>query len=510
LALDQTLERTGRAGGIAASGALTDAGLLRLLLLFIAAPAAGLFFFLGFPGDAIVGIVAALAIGAMVFYLARSVDLSATARLDVLSFCLALSVALCLLGGEGRFFYANDDWLIRDAIVNDLVLQHWPFVYQIDGQNFVMRAPLAMYMFPAAVGKLYGLYAAHLALLAQNAILFALIFYFIVPPRLKSSQAALVIFIFVIFGGLDILPTLGGYLRTGDFGNDHIERWAGLFEYSSHITQLFWVPHHAFAGWAFACLYLLWRRGCVHISVVVCATLYLAYWSPFAVIGAAPFLLYALISDWRVEKVGRADLIPVVLGAGPAALLWIYLIRGGSSVVHSFMFGEPNFWPIYFDFIYVEFVPYAAVLVALRPALIRDASFWIVVASLLLVPFYKLGESNDFAMRASIPALALLAATLATALTEEFEAGNRPLWARLATIILMVGSITGAMEIRRALVRPPSPVGTCNFVQAWSQSSFNWIPMTSYLINIDAMPGWMRPQSPAVVAAGAPTQCFAQ
>lgn len=510
LALDQTLELY-RARGVAASSVVTDAGLLCLLLAFIAAPAVGLFFFIGFPGSEIAGAAAALLIGAMVFYLARSsIALGIAIRFDVLLFCFVLAVALCLLGGEGRFFYANDDWLIRDAVINDLVSQHWPFVYRLGEQSFAMRAPLAMYMLPTAVGKIYGIYAAHLALLAQNAVLFTLIFYFIVPRGRKFSQAALVVFIFVIFSGLDIVPTLGRYLVTGHSGSDHIERWAGLFQYSSHITQLFWVPHHAFAGWAVACLYLLWRRGCLRVGAVVCATLYLAYWSPFAVMGATPFLLYAIVTDWRGGKVSRTDVAAVALAAGPAALLWFYLIQGGGAVVHRFMFGEPNFWSIYFDFIYIEFIPYAAVVAALRPALIRDAGFWIAVISLLLIPFYKIGESNDFAMRASIPALALLAATFAVVLTEDIAVGNRPVWTHLATIILIVGSITGAMEIRRAVVRSLSPISACNFVQAWDQSPFNWIPMTSYLVNVDAMPGWMRPQAPADVAPAAPARCFAQ
>ena len=150
------------------------------------------------------------------------------------------------------------------------------------------------------------------------------------------------------------------------------------------------------------------------------------------------------------------------------------------------------------------------VLLALRPALIKDISFQIVVISLLLIPFYRVGESNDFAMRTSVPALALLAATFAVVLTDEIAAGNRSVWTGVATIILIVGSITGGMEIRRALIRSPSPISACNFVQAWDQSPFSWIPMTGYLVNVDAMPGWMRPQSPAQIPAGATTQCFAQ
>jgi hypothetical protein len=70
-----------------------------------------------------------------------------------------------------------------------------------------MRAPLAMYMLPAAIGKIYGIYAAHLMMLMQNTILFALIFYFIVPMHVKFWQGATIISIFVVFSGLDVVPS---------------------------------------------------------------------------------------------------------------------------------------------------------------------------------------------------------------------------------------------------------------------------------------------------------------
>ena len=38
----------------------------------------------------------------------------------------------------------------------------------------------------------------------------------------------------------------------------HLEQWAGL-QFSGHLTQAFWVPQHALAGWFFAAFYMLWR-----------------------------------------------------------------------------------------------------------------------------------------------------------------------------------------------------------------------------------------------------------
>jgi hypothetical protein len=319
-----------------------------------------------------------------------------------------------------------------------------------------------MYMLPAAVGKIYGVYAAHLALLAQNAILFSLILYFIVPVHIKLSQAAMIIVSFVLFSGLDVVPTIANYVATGIRPSDHLEPWAGLFQYSSHITQLFWVPHHAIAGWAFACLYLLWQRGYVSASILACVISYLAYWSPFALIGAAPFVLYAAISDLIDGKISRVDIAFLSLTALPVSLLCIYLVQGDGTVVHGFLVNTPNFWNIYFSFICIEFIPYAVLIVAMRPMTIREPTFLLIIISLLLIPFYKIGESNDFAMRASIPALALLAAHFSVILVESHAAGNQLVWTRLATLILIIGSITGAMEVRRALIRSPQRDRTPN------------------------------------------------
>ena len=190
--------------------------------------------------------------------------------------------------------------------------------------------------------------------------------------------ATAIIAIFVVFSGLDAVPVLARHALSIDVPSDgvtpadHLEAWAGLFQYSSHITQLFWVPQHAIPGWAFVGLYLLWQRGRVGASLLVCVLPYLGYWSPFAAMGAAPFVLYATASDLIGRKIGRFDVIAVLLAAVPASLVGIYLVQGSGTVEHGFLFDAPGFWNIYFPFICIEFIPYVALIVAMRPAAIKD------------------------------------------------------------------------------------------------------------------------------------------
>ena len=84
--------------------------------------------------------------------------------------CLGLALVLCLLGGQTHAFFANDDWLIRDAVLADLVARPWPVEYERGGEMLFQRAPLGMYLVPALAGKIAGLGVAHLALLVQNTL----------------------------------------------------------------------------------------------------------------------------------------------------------------------------------------------------------------------------------------------------------------------------------------------------------------------------------------------------
>src|SRR3546814_106374 len=164
-------------------------------------------------------------------------------------FLLALvALAIFVLGGEGRFFYASPDWQVRDSVLRDLVVYPWPFAYSFDRHVELLRAPLGMYLLPAISGKAFGLRAADLALLIQNSLLLTLIFGLGSMLFTTSRARARALVIVIFFSGMDVIGQLLQWHVNGHPFPDHIEQW-GITQYSSHITQASWVPLHALAGW---------------------------------------------------------------------------------------------------------------------------------------------------------------------------------------------------------------------------------------------------------------------
>ncbi len=122
----------------------------------------------------------------------------------------------------------------------------------MDGGQSVLRAPLAYYLPAALVGKVAGVGVADTALLIWTAIGVAL-FLALAVERATTFRAALIIVaVLVLFSGMDLLGTVlrGGFGLAAHLRPvDHLEWWATRFQYSSHTTQLFWVPNHALPGW---------------------------------------------------------------------------------------------------------------------------------------------------------------------------------------------------------------------------------------------------------------------
>ncbi len=133
-------------------------------------------------------------------------------------------------------------------------------------------------------------------------------------------------------------------------------------------------------------------------------------------------------------------------------------------------------------------------------------TFLVITACLLLMPFIQIGWSIDFMMRASVPALTILAVMVADAVTpgDHGASARIRIWLLLA---LVIGSVTGAHEIHRALTQPPAPEVRCTFWKAWDQS-FADFPKGSYLAPLPDMPALVRPRDPARASAMEPDRCW--
>ena len=93
----------------------------------------------------------------------RRIDLSPRA----IALLAAVALAWTALAGLGHFFYANVDWVIRDAVLRDLVATPWPPMYDAGAGDVapqILRAPVGFYLPVAAAGSVFGLRCADILL----------------------------------------------------------------------------------------------------------------------------------------------------------------------------------------------------------------------------------------------------------------------------------------------------------------------------------------------------------
>ena len=397
--------------------------------------------------------------------------------------CIALAFAILALGGEGRIFYANADWQIRDAVLADMGTHAWPTVTAIGGLDHILRAPIGMYLKPALIGGASQLWR-DIALLGCNAALLGAIFA-LASVLFSTAKARIAAFaVFFVFSGMDIVGTLIVLMSGSGASLDHLELWVDRSQFSSHITMAFWVPQHAMAGWLCAILVLLWRRGHVSVGPLFAAVPMLAIWSPLAIMGALPFLGMAA-ADTALKRQMRTN--DVVISACAFVIAFgslIYLRAGSSALVSRMTDMTPSQYVLV---LLLEIVPFSLLFLSNW----RSIGFGrtiplIAVASLCFMPLYCIGEAIDFQMRASITPLAIMALGISQILSQPSPALGQA--RRVAIGLLAIGAVTPAMEVRRTLFLQPSPEPKCALIDAWHQQSGNIVSPNAYFAPPTALP----------------------
>lgn len=432
--------------------------------------------------------------------------LSAPLDLSVYAGCFALALLLCMVGGEGHFFYATTDWITRDAVLADLVNNGLTVVYHWQNQDFLLRAPLGMYLVPAMAGRIFGLYAAHMALLAQNSFIIATVGYFAV--QLANVRKLPMLLLLLAFSGMDIVPILlteiVSYAKFGAFVPFmHIEWWGVnfstiLLQYSSHLTQLFWVPNHMAPGWWFTTLAFLYVRREIDFATLAASSAALLMWSPLAMMGAAPFILL-----FALELLPRRIFEARNLLAASAGLCFlpiaVYLTLDAAAVPHRFLLNVDGFLPFYLLFIMVEIPQVAIIAMAWDKVAPTDRRLvWLAVAMLLAIPTYSVGTSNDFVMRASIPPLFVLAFVFARVVALTPRDNGR--FATAISVMVILSFATPMLEITQAMIRPSYAISDCNMVTSWAKGDPSVLPM-NYWARVEKIPAWlMTADTPALLA----------
>lgn len=421
-------------------------------LLYLTIPT--LIFFIGFFRPVIGMVLAALTIIGLfnVFKLrAGGWHIASPGRLAIV---IGVALIWTSLGGAGHFFYANADWIVRDAVLRDLVVSDWPPGYgKMDDFSLILRAPTGYFMPAAALGKIFGVAHADFFLWLWTVLGVALFLALLPLPTRSPFRLGAALVVILLFSGMDIV----GIVVTGQplpSLTSHIEWWVKLFQYSSNTTLLFWVPNHAIPGWIAAALFFRhWRTPAFPaFSPMMLAVLPL--WSPFALIGIAPLMLLPAALAIREGSWSRLGVPYILPAAGIFLITALYLTLNVHQIPSRWVLPKVeqagsslDFFIVYTVFVMMEFAVLALILWRLQPG----APLFVSIVILLLLPLWSFGPGNDFVMRSSIPALTILCITALLCFDRKISQTNRIAAPALA-LILALGAETPVHEIARALV----------------------------------------------------------
>jgi hypothetical protein len=320
---------------------------------------------------------------------------------------LVLALIWGIYSGAGGFTYTSPDWSKHYAMMRDLTEGAWPVTYTIDGESSGLVFYLAYYLPAAAVAKMFGWWCGCLILCLWTCLgtMLALSWFCLLIGRAPLLAA----FLFIFSNGLDFIGdrlVRGGPLLPG---TEHIDWWAGLLNLPGHYSQLVWAPQHSLAAWIVTGLLAVQissQRGLGHALFLIALTF---FWSPFTLIGIIPLALYTWIKSRCRGAVSFPNLIALVL---IAVSTLFYLSRSHPSP-HGFLWDLTDLrmeWPRLLLVHLLEWFLFFLFARELRKSenLWLRGFFWVAAGTLLFLPFYSYGYANDWAMRASIPALYLL------------------------------------------------------------------------------------------------------
>lgn len=416
-----------------------------------------------------------------------------------LGVAFVIAMALFALGGQGRFFYANIDWQVRDAVLHDMATNPWPFAYDVNGSAYFLRAPLGTYLLPAMFGA-----NADIALWLSNSIRLALLLTLAWHLFESKRERIIALWVFFLFSGWDLLGTavysaLGQHLSW-----DHIEQWNLNYQYSSNVTLAFWVPQHAIAGWTCTVAFVLWRKGLMPVGLLAASIPLVVIWSPLAIMGAVPFAVLAGFEVRRRRGFGLNDIAIAALALVLAVPALLYLQIDAANVGMHLRPTHPLIWAFC---VALEVLPFAWPLLRDRTPAVDRPVILLTLLLLLVMPLVQIGVSSDFQMRASIMPLALLAVYFARWLIRLRSQKPLSIAVVYASLAIGLGAATPLLEFRRAVADGPSPPPLCSLAGVWTRQDNMIVPYSTYLAPVSELPPRI-PHPPVLAGRSDPDRCW--
>ncbi len=375
-------------------------------------------------------------------------------------FCLLL----CLLAGQGAFFFQSGDWDKHNRVLSDLVNNSWPVCYWNDEGEAMLTYYIAQYLPPALIGKIsHSFRAAEISLLFFNALgllgVVLLLFRGVKADTAKKQAFALLAFAF--FGTcLFLAKALYGATGLGEGDVSEMRDWISnsiQLQYRTLFVCLRWAFPQAIVPWMATLLFEENYRN-TGLYCLIGAPLLLHATFPF--LGLA-FLMAGVVAHQVFFRGDFKKLLKEACSRSNIAVALVFLIplsyilgNALQEKVEEVGFSYVNYGrntAVYFCFA-AAFLVYSA---AIYRKCKNSVLFYLVNISLLLLPFFRMGFYNDFTMSVSIPAVLLLLSMTLRTLFSYWSAGSgRRKYVLALVCLLAIGAIYPAEEMMEVCKEP--------------------------------------------------------
>lgn len=382
------------------------------------------------------------------------------------------------LGGLNGHWFQTSDWDCRNAIFRDLITHDWPVRYQNGSAlvyyigHWLPAAGLAKLLLPLGGLDLAWAVGQNLLWLwTAVGVYFVLLLLLTYHGVEGEKQLWLVVLLFVFFSGMDLIGVFVTNHVSYIFSPEvlHLEWWFSRYQFSSITTCIYWVFNQSVIPWLTVACFLQERTPRNYIFLcIACLSC-----GPFPLLGLAILMLVRgiryLAQGIRAHAAGqsiRELLLPGNL-LGAVTVVPVYLIyylcnnatsgtaaeEGGllSATLQWFSEGAVSSLLYFLVFFALEAGAY---LVLVYRDQKRNPLYYTVFASLLLIPHFRVGRSNDFCMRVSIPGVFLLMVFCGEALLKHWDELKMPKFSQkaqtlLLVVCLLIGAATPCVEIGR-------------------------------------------------------------
>lgn len=358
--------------------------------------------------------------------------------------------------GWGRWVTQTYDWEKHNAVLRDLVNRNWPVYYTNGEEHSMLVYYIAHYLVPASVGKLFH----HSYRIAEIAFYFwteigLLLVYFNLVRVIKIENHFLQVgsaFLLVFWGtplwlSELLLKRVSGINMLGS-GQWFFSGEGIALQYSNNFVLLRWVVPQVVTIWLM--LLMFWENKEkieYYLFLLIPAILF----GTLAFISIVPIAMACAVEGgiknrsvrkW-LAKIFSLENIVILLTLGSVFFLYFYGNVLTEKPVEMSLMMQPYAQhgmlgvSIYAVFVLVNVVIYAVILIRDN---YKDSIFVMAVASLCVLPMFKMGLYNDLGMRGSIPGLFFLMLYIIKYLNEHLKI-NKEKWTQgfaTTTLIFLI------------------------------------------------------------------------